>query len=444
MISPNVFTVFNHGTDFHRDKEPDELITVLNSAMTGDEARIIQTAERTAEDPLPFRLESANPRYLICEGPGSDEVSAKASGSGVTHAHPGKYNPIFNSEKTPGKSHVINPGLTPTGGKSYWIIGEQQSSEFQDDFMGITAQTHKITGRAFGSGWDDNVYKAVWLITHLKWAMDQPIDTVNIIGWSRGAVTCLKMANKLFEVFEDTINVNIFAVDPVPGGFTPEIPDTRIIPPNVRNYLAVLALDDDRSNFQPLDRTKVSLLVPKSQHGKGGNPDSLNPRRLKPRVHFLPMPGNHADLVNSSPSSASVSASAKLIRHLAWQFLTAHNTPLTQAFDYTGSEIRQLYQELQTNRDGIVRAASSGLFGLVGGFRKERQVRARRGDYVQDSETYINEHHRMSMFNETEYPCGDSEESFSETECSAWNENKMLELPRTQACLEKMGITIKR
>ena len=441
-MSTNAFTVFNHGTDFHRDKEPAELITVLSSAMEGNEARIIQTGARSAENPLPFSLESANPSYLICEGPGSDEVSAEASRSGVAHAHPGKYNPIFNNEKTPGKSHETNPGLAPTGGKTYWIVGDRQSSEFQDDFMGNTAQPYQLTGRALGGGWDDNVYKVVWMITHLKWAMDQPLDTVNIIGWSRGAVTCLKMANKLFEVFEDTIDVNIFAVDPVPGGFTPETKDTKTIPPNVRDYLAVLAIDDNRSNFQPLDRTKVRLLVPKSQHGPGGNPDSRNPQRLKPRVHFLPMPGNHSDLVNSGLSSVPVGASAKLIRHLAWRFLVAHNTPLTQAFDYSAAEIRQLYQELDTNRDTIARAASSGLLSLVGGYRKERHVRSHRGDYVRESDTYINEHHRMCMLAQADAHCQDTEELFSETEFSAWNEDKTLALPRAQACLEKMGINV--
>ena len=139
-MSFNVFTVFNHGTDFHRDKDPNELITMLSGAMHGNEARIVQTSERTAETPLPFQLESPQPSYIICEGPGSDEVSAEASQSGESHAHPGKYNPIFNSEKNPGESHQSNTSISPAGGKKYWIMGEQQSSVFQDHFMGNTPQ----------------------------------------------------------------------------------------------------------------------------------------------------------------------------------------------------------------------------------------------------------------------------------------------------------------
>jgi hypothetical protein len=441
-MSENVFTVFNHGTDFHRDKDPNELITVLSNAMNGREARIIQTGARTTEAPFPFRLEFPHPSYVICEGPGSEDVSADESHSGVAHAHPGKDNPIFNTPKTPGESQTVNPGLTPAGRKRYWIVGEKQTSEFQDSFMGNTPQPSQTSGRVLGTGWDDNVYRVVWLITHLKFEMEQPIDTINIVGWSRGAVTCLKMANKLFEVFEDTIAVNIFAVDPVPGGLTPETFDTKTIPPNVRDYLAILALDDDRSTFQPLDRSNVRLLGPKSQYGKIGNPDSLNPQRLKPRVHFLPMPGNHSDLVNSEPSSVQVGNSAKLCQHLAWSFLAAHKTQLTADFDYGRDEICRLYRELKSNRQIIANAASGGFFGFVGGYKKEREVRAHRGNYVHESQTYINEHHRQCARMPEQTRCRHSDEAFAEEAWSPWSESRTVDLPREQSCLDKLGITV--
>ncbi|BAY84705.1 hypothetical protein NIES267_42010 [Calothrix parasitica NIES-267] len=214
------FTIFCHGTDFHRDKNKNELISQLSMAMDGNEARIIQTGERTQNNPMTFALYSENPTYLICEGPGSEEVLAENSESRVHHAYPGKFNCIFNTEKSRRESQKLNPGLTLTGDKRYWFLGEKQTSEFQDDFMGNTPKVWRQIGRALGNGWDDNVYKAVWMLTHLKFEINQPIDTVNIVGWSRGAVTCLKIANKLFELFEDTLNVNIFSVDPVPGGYS--------------------------------------------------------------------------------------------------------------------------------------------------------------------------------------------------------------------------------
>lgn len=83
LMSHNVFIIFNHGTDFHRDANPNKLISQLSIAMDGKEARIVQTGERTEKNSMPFVLESDNPTYLICEGPGSEEVSAEDSKSGV-------------------------------------------------------------------------------------------------------------------------------------------------------------------------------------------------------------------------------------------------------------------------------------------------------------------------------------------------------------------------
>lgn len=439
-MSNNVFTIFNHGTDFHRDTDPNELISQLSIAMNGREARIVQTGERTEENPNPFELESKNPTYLICEGPGSEEISAEESKSGVHHAYPGRFNPIFGIEKGRGQSQ--NPGITLKGPKQYWFFGERQADEFQLSFMGNTPEVWRQMGRALGDGWDDNVYKAVWLLTHLKFTMSQPIDTVNIIGWSRGAVTCLKIANKLFEVFEDTLNVNIFAIDPVPGGYTSRTLDMLAIPPNVRNYLAVLALDADGGNFQPTDRTEIKLLAPKSEHGKGGNPDSLNPQHIKPHVHFLPIPGNHSDVVNVNLSHPLVKNSATLCRHLAWQFLTAHGTPMAEEFKLSSDEVNQLYNEMMPKLSEIAKAASSGGFlSIVEGWKTERAVRKHRGDYVREPDKYINEHHRLCALKQDYSPMLKSDVTFLPEEWTEWRESKELDLPKEQSHLQLMGIT---
>lgn len=439
-MSNNIFTILCHGTDFHRDKDTDELINQLSMAIDGKEARIVQTGKRTKENPYPFALQSENPSYLICEGPGSEEISAEDSQSGVHHAYPGQFNPILGTEKSEGKSQ--NPGLTLKGRKRYWFLGEKQADEFQLSFTGNTPEVWKQMGRALGSGWDDNVYKAAWMLTHLKFEMSQPIDTVNIIGWSRGAVTCLKIANKLFEVFEDTLNVNIFAIDPVPGGYTKETPDMRNIPPNVRNYLAVLALDADGGNFQPIDRTDIKLLAPKSQHGKGGNPDSLNSQRIKPHVHFLPIPGNHSDVVNVKLSDPLVENSAILCRHLAWQFLTAHGTPMKQELRLPNNEVSECYDRMLPELGQIAKKASTGgWLSPVEGFKTERKVRKHRGEYVREHNQYINEHHRLCALRQDYPPAPESDDQFLESDWTKWQENKTLDLPKEQTHLQLMGIT---
>ncbi len=451
-MTDNVLTILNHGTDFHRDKRRDpqfaqELISQLSEGIAGNEARLEQTGQRTEQNPMPFALRSGNPNYLICEGPGSEEVSETDSKDAVHHAYPGKFNPIFNTEKTPGKSQELNPGLELKGGRKYWLFGEKQTSEFQDSFMGNTPEAWKLMGLALGRGWDDNVYKAVWMLTHLKFELEQPIDTVNLVGWSRGAVTCLKMANKLFEVFEDTIEVNIFAVDPVPGGYTTRTPDMLQIPPNVRNYLAILALDADGGNFLPTDRQDMKLLAPQSQHGKGGNPDSLNATHAKPHVHFLPMPGNHSDVVNVNLSSEAVGHSAKLCRHLALQFLMAYGTPILEGFRssnlLSNDQIVASYTTLFPQLKAIAEAASTGGYlSPVEGWKTERAVRQHRGTYVCNPDQYLNEHHHLCALGQQGHlPELPPDDHFTAQDWVKWENNKTIELP-PQSDLRKMGISV--
>jgi hypothetical protein len=47
-----------------------------------------------------------------------------------------------------------------------------------------------------------------------------PVTEIILVGWSRGAVTCHMMANKLFQdTLTSHIPVSIFAVDPVAGSW---------------------------------------------------------------------------------------------------------------------------------------------------------------------------------------------------------------------------------
>jgi hypothetical protein len=75
--------------------------------------------------------------------------------------------------------------------------------------------------------------------------------------------------------------------------------------------------------------------------------------------------------------------------------------------------------------------------------KKERKVRAHRAAYVNDSESYINEHHRLCALKQTYPDCSHSKAYFSDDAWSAWGENKTFSLPETQACLLKMGINVK-
>lgn len=387
---PRVFTIFNHGTDFHRDKDENEVVTLLHRSVSGNEAALHQRKPDQA-NPLGYRLDDPGATHLVCEGPGSDEVATENASNQRRHAHPGKLNPIFDTEK----NLLLNPALkkqvtqpAPSLTMPMPLPRLQVSedvSPFRESFIGQTDAPWQTSGRMLGSGWEDNVYRAVWLLTHLQFERDAKITTVNMVGWSRGAVTCIMMANKLYELFDMSIEVNIFAIDPVPGGFTTRTEAMTHVPPNVRNLMVILALDDDRSTFQPLDADELKMLCPRAAP------------RPAPNVHFLPLPGNHSDVV--FPTKGNAPDSGKLCLHLAHKFLTHHGTKFKKTPRNAQMSLSQLlhaYGNLHSNLATIRERAKMTMGGrMVGLMRQERSVRAKQSEYVFDPLRWVNEHHRQ-------------------------------------------------
>jgi hypothetical protein len=136
----------------------------------------------------------------------------------------------------------------------------------------------------------DNVDKAVAAIIKYLTAQDKlPIEkrdyTVNLTGFSRGSITCIKIANELQrqidadEIPSDLakkIKVNILAEDPVSGMSDRSDITTRNIPPIVKNYVATLQCHERRQGFIPQDLSRAII----------------DPNNTK--FTFLPLYGNHS------------------------------------------------------------------------------------------------------------------------------------------------------
>lgn len=106
---------------------------------------------------------------------------------------------------------------------------------------------------------------------------------VNLIGWSRGGVTCFRIAYYLDKYYKLYLGykpeINIFAIDPVEGGLESSKqkdhnPDRRLIPSCVKNLVVTLAMDDKRPYYVPSDHRRLTI------------PESIN-------SCFLPFPGKH-------------------------------------------------------------------------------------------------------------------------------------------------------
>jgi len=316
------FTIFNHGTDFNADKNSYEIISFLHNLLPkSDEARIVKE-----EGSDKYTINNAvNATYMINMGVGSDSVNSSNSTRGYSYATPGEKNPFTGEKKS--ETSPYNPGMLAA------LKGPQSASPPKKESLykeakGDTYKTGQTQGRIFGIGWDDNVARALDIVCGLAFEHNKKPDIINIVGWSRGGVTSLLIANAIFEIFHYEVIVNVFVIDPVPGGATKRI-DSRIttIPPNVNNYFAVIALDDNRANFQPTDRGDIERLSPDNY------PNIPRPagQIVPPNTHFLPLPGDHScvagafdDTTKTHPAMRNV---ANLVRHLAIKFLTSHGTP---------------------------------------------------------------------------------------------------------------------
>ncbi len=343
----STFTVYCHGTGFNRIKgsSSDELVAWFHSHNDGVEAQLAGGAVTRGD-------------YMINEGPGH-------SGNGL--AQPQQVNPMTGSAKQ-------NLSLKK------WVSGPS----FADHARGNTGgpqKAAKLRGVISGQGWDENTQRTVNLIQDLKFDKGMPIDRVNLVGWSRGAVTCMRIANLMYEVFKDEISCNIFAVDPVAGADAgKEMADTQVLQSNVERYVGILAMHEMRSTFNPQDWSRV--------------------RAPATTAIFLPMPGVHnAQVMVKTPADA-----AYITRNLACGLLRDWGTPITSTpYGHLGTsqDMCIAYARLVLSLSEHKSYETSSFMGRVMG----GTTSLRRRDFAKHSkmDTYtrggkesywLNEHHR--------------------------------------------------
>lgn len=245
-----VFTIYCCGTAFNRNSQ-DELVATFAALTAGYEVRTSPSGNAPVTG-----------TYLILEGPGSD------TGNGAVM--PGVNNPLLGVAKD-----IANPFIE----QQIKAAPHGADAGFIRSFYGETGDTpySQLTAKANGTGWHDNVLRAVSVVANLH---VQP-TVINIMGWSRGAVTAIKIANRLWEVFGAVIRVNLFLIDPVHGQVVSQaVEDTRL-PPNVRRARIILAVHDvDRLFFDPQDASVVYVQ-----------------NAAATTLEWLPMAGNHSGQV---------------------------------------------------------------------------------------------------------------------------------------------------
>lgn len=241
---------------------------------------------------------------LIFAGPGSGQILDRNYQVGNSQKREGEYRVTTYSRALVSQVFPRNTGELQLTSSLVQSVGPVYGLALKA-IGGLTLKW--VKGLAFGEGMAQNVEAFLsWVANALS---TKRKVVVNLVGWSRGAVTCHLMANAAAMTFgEDCPVMSIFAIDPVPGDGNINIKDPRRyydenyvrIPAQVVRYRSII-MSNAKMGFMPVVPVKL----------KGMDFDVLY------------MPGDHGTAVEPADGS---SGPVELTRWLVEDFLAGGGT----------------------------------------------------------------------------------------------------------------------
>jgi hypothetical protein len=219
-----------------------------------------------------------------------------------TDYHRGSHDVVAQLYEETASDCAINDGIGSVpddGGGAHTAADGELHVNWRNKLAEMILPGHTpMMGSAFGVDIDNNVAAGLYVI-HQRLKKDRNLR-VNMLGWSRGAVTCYKIANAMHRMTSyglDGIRVRIFAIDPVPGGtsFNNHVRRYIRMTSNVVEAQVILAQHERRWMFRPV--------LPESERNG---------------VQWDIMPGNHSSIVEKKEG---LKPAYRLVRHLAKEFL---------------------------------------------------------------------------------------------------------------------------
>ncbi|NKD87524.1 hypothetical protein HEQ72_04275 [Haematospirillum sp. 15-248] len=323
----SVFTVFFCGTastryDAHNPNYPNgELVSTLAHNCLGKEFA----------------------DWVIIDGPGSGNLQEDQ-----LWEKPGGYYSVKGTLFGAGWEENVAHALALTKGKANWKrqqLTEQEYTVLKN--AGIAIQDLEAIGSFF---WRQYNYGnrivtpqdlQEQIIRMFRKGQRIP-EQVNLVGWSRGGISCHMMANAMAGDPElKHIPVNIFAIDPVPGPANFQKHRTGI-GANVREYVAFYARDERSKGF--------ACVIPENT--------------ADTRIHIFPMAGRHATLVGNGAIDGDVGRQRCLepgiiVRHVAETCLTRWGVSLSNKLLLTNKKLEDAYAALSADEGLYVQMRSN-------------------------------------------------------------------------------------
>ncbi|TBN32853.1 hypothetical protein [Pseudomonas sp. BGI-2] len=263
--------------------------------------------------------------WIVVDGPGSgnlqaDDLFTKSKDYGLSGS-------LFGKGWAENVQHAINI----IKGRCDWQREQLTEAEYNRlKAAGIPIEDVKVEGswfwRKYNYG-DRSVTQQKLQEQIIKtFRKDGVIPTqVNLVGWSRGGVSCHMLANTMLNDNElKNIPVNIFALDPVPG--TGNFQEDKVkLGANVKEYVGFYARDERSKGF--------SCVIPQTATGT--------------KTHIYPMAGRHATLAgNASPTGANgpktLAEPGRIVRHLAEVCLKRWGVQLNKPLNLTQADLENL------------------------------------------------------------------------------------------------------
>ncbi|MDH0645426.1 hypothetical protein N5D48_02340 [Pseudomonas sp. GD03858] len=301
---------------------------------------------------------------------------------------------------------------------AHWIaVDGPGSGNMQDDALFVEPGGYfNWTGQVFGRGWEENVahvlqvikgksqwqretltqaqYEALrragvnipevasngsWFWRKYNYGNRQPTPqalqeqiisvfrrpriptTVNLVGWSRGGISCHMLANAMANAMANDpelrhVAVNIFAIDPVPGAGNVQ-PHRVQLGSNVKEYVGFYSRDERSRGF--------ACVIPSVQRST--------------RKRIFPMPGRHATLVGNASldgagSGRQLAEPGLIVRHFAEVCLTRWGAKLDKCLRLSDSQLMDYHRVIANQDSQYVAMRSKSYTVVTEGDRNDRLV----------------------------------------------------------------------
>ncbi|MFS0825959.1 hypothetical protein [Pseudomonas phoenicis] len=295
--------------------------------------------------------------WIVMDGPGSGNLQ-----DDQLFVEPGRYFNWTGQLFGKGWEENVQHALQVIKGKADWqrqYLSEEEYQKLQS--AGVEIPPPSETGSWFWRTYDYGERKTTpqQLQEQIIHQFRKPVipEQVNLVGWSRGGISCHMLANAMAADPElSTVAVNIFAIDPVPG--VGNISTERVeLADNVKEYVGFYSRDERSKGF--------ACVIPKT--------------RPTTHVHVYPMPGRHATLVGNASihgdaGGDALKAPGLVVRHFAEVCLARWGVKLDKTLGLDDRQLMGYHQQMAQDDEQYVAMRSVSYTMLTEGKVDDRRV----------------------------------------------------------------------